>query len=470
MTYKVEEAAVTGYTTTYDGSTTAEAVPSTNSDTSRYTITNTITQQYIKLEGTKTWIDGGLQHDNSTDVTLIVTRSSASTETVTLTEGADKDYQVSWSGNTYTITGTGDGLPKYDPKGYEYTYTVTEKANRDDGRVEVTVGKTIFIYEITQTGNDITNTRDEDPTDPTKTVEIGDDDAADDNGEAVSVGDEITYTISYFNSNSEHATVTITDVLDEGVDYVSSSKSGVYDAATHTVTWTIEDVNAFAEGSVTLTVKVNADAVTTDATGAAFIVNDADVTVGNQAKQTTNPVKNPLEPDDPVDPVKTVSVGAETEVAVGDTLVYTISYYNNNSTSATVTITDVLEDGLTWVSGGTLGADGKTVTWTIEAAAYEAGTVTLTAKVNDSAAGDKVSNTASVKIGNAAAVNTNTVTNDVEEVSATPSPTPTSTSGTTPQTGDDARLGLWIAILTAGAMGLACVGAVTASRKKRSGK
>ncbi|MCD8322666.1 MAG: Cna B-type domain-containing protein [Oscillospiraceae bacterium] len=1054
ITYKVEETynGSGSYTTTYNGADEAGIVPSTNSDTSRYTITNTITQQYIPLTGTKTWIDGGLQHNNSAEVTLIVTRSSASTETITLVSGTD--YTVSWSNNDYTITGTGDGLPQYDQKGYEYTYTVTEKTN-EDGQITVTIDDVTYTYEVTYDNegniintrqpeeptvtktetyvNEITATKDatsgyynevsvgdtityaiewyngnntaatvtitdpldsgvdyesstadgvynsathtvtwtieaeafahgtvtltvkvnenaktlatgetaatventaemtvtgdtyytdtvvnpledeeetpptktlisiwdleegtesedevyvsvgdrvtyrigytnntasvqtvyivdtldtgvdyygssaqgvyyadgttigeitvparsvvwtitvqpftsgdvylyvtvnenakasvndydvadgysltygvnddttasianqatvyignsnatytevvenplepEDPTDPTKTVDVGDEDTTDNDaddtvavgdlltytigyynnlseattvtivdalddgvdfisasaggvydetahtvtwtilnatpltagtvtlqvqvnenakttesgetdatvenqadvtvgevknsteivvnpidpdepsdpekvvsaaseagvsGANVAVGDQITYTISYYNHNNTAAAVTIVDALDEYVDFVSATAGGVYDEATHTVTWTIDSVSAFTGGTVDLTVEVNSTAVTqvendavvtigdndyttnlvttpvddepedpvktvdtdgdedfeddgatvsvgdeityvisyynyyaveadiaitdqldpgvefvsaTDQTGATLTAEDVfadeedtyvkwptftaeayergtvtltvrvteaaktadstgDATVDNQAvvtigenAYTTNIVANPLTPDDPTEPVKTVNVGADTQVAVGDTLVYTISYYNNNSTSATVTITDVLEDGLTWVSGGTLGADGKTVTWTIEAAAYEAGTVTLTAQVNESAAGDKVVNTASVQIGNAAAVSTDPVTNDVEEVPVTPSPTPsadpsatpsaTPASGEPPKTGDDASLGLWIAILAAGALGLACVTVVTASRKKRSGK
>ena len=71
----------------------------------------------------------------------------------------------------------------------------------------------------------------------------------------VKVGDEITYEISYKNYKSEAADVTIKDKLDKNVEFVSASDDGVYDS-THKVTWTLKDVPANTEGTVTLKVKV----------------------------------------------------------------------------------------------------------------------------------------------------------------------------------------------------------------------
>ncbi len=51
--------------------------------------------------------------------------------------------------------------------------------------------------------------------------------------------------------------VTITDVLDQGLDFVEASDGGEYDAATRTVTWTLKDVPAEAQGVVKLVVTVN---------------------------------------------------------------------------------------------------------------------------------------------------------------------------------------------------------------------
>ncbi|MCD8087589.1 MAG: DUF11 domain-containing protein [Oscillospiraceae bacterium] len=535
-------------------------------------------------------LDSGVEFVSATD-------KDGNTLTADDVFSSEDDTYVKWP--TFTAAA-------YERGTVTLTVRVTEAAKTADSSGDATVDNQagVTIAENDYTTNIVTNPLEpDDPTEPTKTVDVGAD-------TQVSVGDTLVYTIGYYNNLSTAATVVIEDALDEGVDFVEASDGGVYDEATHTVTWTIEDVSAFTEGSVTLTVEVNANAKAADDNGNASVVNDADVTVGNQAKQTTDPVENPLEPDDPEDPVKTVDVGNGNAVGIGELITYTIKYYNYNNTAATVTITDVLEDGLTWVSGGTLGTDGKTVTWTIEdvapytygtvtvtaqvnsnaktvaegdtsasventasvtvgndaavdtntvtnpidpdapstptkavsatsaagangesvevgdeityvisyynhnnaattvtitdaldenvtfvsatnengyilpgsayseadhtvtwtieAAAYETGTVTVTVKVADSAAGGKVENTASVQIGNDAAVSTNSVTNDVEETPATPSPSPS--SGTTPDTGDESRLGLWIAILAAGALGLVCVTVITTSRKKRSEK
>ena len=73
---------------------------------------------------------------------------------------------------------------------------------------------------------------------------------------AVKVGDEITYEISYRNYKSDTADVVIKDTLDPNVEFVSASDGGTYDEDAHVVNWTIAEVEAGKEGTVTLTVKV----------------------------------------------------------------------------------------------------------------------------------------------------------------------------------------------------------------------
>ncbi len=80
-------------------------------------------------------------------------------------------------------------------------------------------------------------------------------------GTAVEVGDVLVYTISYTNFDEETVDVTITDVLDKGLDYISSEPEGTYDESTHTVTWEIQNVAPGDTGSVTVTVQVNNNAV-----------------------------------------------------------------------------------------------------------------------------------------------------------------------------------------------------------------
>ncbi len=95
----------------------------------------------------------------------------------------------------------------------------------------------------------------------------------------IQVGDILTYTITYYNTNDSAATVKITDALQSTVDFVSADNGGVYNADSRTVSWTIENADP-GEGSVTLQVKVNETALSND------ITNQATVDVGHKA--TTN--------------------------------------------------------------------------------------------------------------------------------------------------------------------------------------
>ena len=75
---------------------------------------------------------------------------------------------------------------------------------------------------------------------------------------SATVGDQVTYTITVRNDGDIYASnVVVTDVLPEGLTYVSSSGNGTYDAETRTVTW--PTVNTLgAPGSVSYTVTVTA--------------------------------------------------------------------------------------------------------------------------------------------------------------------------------------------------------------------
>ena len=88
------------------------------------------------ITGTKTWIDGGLTHDNGSEIKIVVTAVKGD-ETKTLVEGTD--YHVDWDGNDYTVRGlASDGS----------TYTVAEQLD------EPIAAK----YDTAQDGNDFTNT------------------------------------------------------------------------------------------------------------------------------------------------------------------------------------------------------------------------------------------------------------------------------------------------------------------------
>ena len=121
-TYHVSEQKISGYTTSQEGN----------------NFTNTISGT-TKVEGTKTWVDDGAEHDNASEITITLSRKSKK-------EGAKEeivaDATPSWTGDTYKF----ENLPKYDSEGYEYEYTVSETTLPEG-------------YTSSQEGNNFTNTR-----------------------------------------------------------------------------------------------------------------------------------------------------------------------------------------------------------------------------------------------------------------------------------------------------------------------
>ena len=282
----------------------------------------------------------------------------------------------------------------------------------------------------------------------------------------VNVGDVVTYNIGWKNTADNGTAITVTDKLDPGVDFVSAGMleglddelyvyggngitadsrtyTGVtsegyaysitYNSLTHTVTWTIgkngnsvgtggqqlggelvTPLPAGAYGVLTLTVKVNENAVKTWSYDEASedgkdhkIVNRAEIKVGNDSVTTTD-VENPVPEKTETDP------GDGKLVGVGEDITYEISWSNTEDKDATVTITDPLDIGVDFASAsyggvtldklGTVEADATvnsgdkqhvkieydagshTVAWTIAGAAPgESGKVTLKVKVNEKA-------------------------------------------------------------------------------------
>lgn len=104
--------------------------------------------------------------------------------------------------------------------------------------------------------------------------------------DGVAVGDVLDFGIGYRNDGDEQADVTVTDVLDAGLEPVSGSVSGaeVSQQDGHWVlTWTIADVVPGASGSVSFSAKVGEKA-------AARVDNTATVKVGDRPAVSTNPV------------------------------------------------------------------------------------------------------------------------------------------------------------------------------------
>ncbi len=241
----------------------------------------------------------------------------------------------------------------------------------------------------------------------------------------VKVGDEITYEISYWNYKKKPATITIVDTLDENVELVEDEgkTTAGFQKDGNRITWTLNDVLAGEEGTVTLTVKVK-DAAQT----AGKVVNkDATVEVDNDDAYTLDTVENPV-PEVPQkqETAPYAGTGVLGGVKVGDEITYEISYKNYKAEAADIVIVDTLDANVEFVSATRDGVhEDGIVTWTLnQVPAGDSGTVALTVKVLEGALESKggegkVVNggeNATVKVGNDNEYTLNEVENPVPEV------------------------------------------------------
>ena len=239
-------------------------------------------------------------------------------------------------------------------------------------------------------------------------------------GQLVQVGSRLVYTINWVNDAVDEtgkavaANVTITDVIPAGTAYVkdSASDGGVYNAGTNTLTWSLDKQGANAFGTVSFTVKVTEAALNNK------VENQASIQIGENKTETTS------KPEVFV-PEKKVEDANKGDIQVGDVLAYTVSYANPGKDSATVTITDKLPKGLTYVDGsasdgGSFDKAENKLTWKINDVKADAtGIVTFRARVNESALTNGIANTANVQLGDhTPVVDTNTTPENLPKTSA----------------------------------------------------
>lgn len=115
-------------------------------------------------------------------------------------------------------------------------------------------------------------------------------DAQDSNESGVALGDELTYTIGYKNTEGASATVTITDAVPAGTEFVEFAgdhKDAGSKDNDGNLTWTLKDVPAGKEGAVQFKVRVTEDAFKSDG-ASGDISNQASVAVGNNPAVKTN--------------------------------------------------------------------------------------------------------------------------------------------------------------------------------------
>lgn len=115
-------------------------------------------------------------------------------------------------------------------------------------------------------------------------------DAQDSNESGVALGDELTYTIGYKNTENASATVVITDAVPAGTEFVEFAgdhKDAGSKDNDGNLTWTLKDVPAGKEGTVQFKVRVTEDAFKSGG-ASGDISNQASVAVGNNPAVKTN--------------------------------------------------------------------------------------------------------------------------------------------------------------------------------------
>lgn len=115
-------------------------------------------------------------------------------------------------------------------------------------------------------------------------------DAQDSNESGVALGDELTYTIGYKNTEGASATVTITDAVPAGTEFVEFAgehKDAGSKDNDGNLTWTLADVPTGKEGTVQFKVRVTEDAFKSGG-ASGDISNQASVTVGNNPAVKTD--------------------------------------------------------------------------------------------------------------------------------------------------------------------------------------
>ena len=239
------------------------------------------------------------------------------------------------------------------------------------------------------------------------------------NGQLVQVGSKLVYTINWVNDAVDEsgkavaADIVVRDQIPAGTAYVedSASDGGVYNADTNTLTWNLDTQKANASGTVSFTVEVTEAALNNK------VENQASIQIGENKTETTS------KPEVFV-PGKKVEDANKGDIQVGDVLTYTVSYANPGKDPVTVTITDKLPKGLTYVDGsasdgGSFDKDENKLTWKINDVKADAtGTVTFEARVNESALTNGIANTANVQLGDhAPVVDTNTTPENLPKTS-----------------------------------------------------
>lgn len=394
------------------------------------------------------------------------------------------DYSISYycgaGSNDVTITDT-------IPDGTKYVDgSATEGGIYSEGKItwsfnNVTAGETktvTFKVEVTDGGKDITNKAvviDGNNTYETNETENFTYEKTASKTEAV-LGEEVGYSIVYRNNTGAEMQVTITDTLDERLEYLegTATKNGVYNNGV--LTWTLT-VPAGETVTVTFSARIKADAQGS--------VENTVVILENNVEYKTNTVTTEvLVPDYKVTKTQSVNGKKSTDKTVsaeiGDKITYSITLENTGDVALNdISIVDTVPKGLIVNPQADVNNDGMlqdgVITWNIQTLEIgEKITVSFTAtvpEVEEAAVYKNVAVALYDKDGDGEddPEESNGVEVEVDEPEKEPEKTPEKENNSdkkSPQTGDRTNFTMWLALLFVSSMGLS--GVYLHSRKRKN--
>jgi uncharacterized repeat protein (TIGR01451 family)/fimbrial isopeptide formation D2 family protein len=200
------------------------------------------------------------------------------------------------------------------------------------------------------------------------------------------VGTNVTFTIGVSNTGTNAANgVVIHDALPAGLTWVSDDSAGAYNHTTGD--WTIGTMAANSSATFHVVATVSTVGAKTNTASVGHVNETQTSTANDSATATVTP------PQADLAVTKVVDNGSP---EIGSNVKWTVTVHNNGGSAATnVTLSDVLQAGLTWVSDDSSGAyDHGTGVWTVGSLA-NGGTATLNINATVTSGGIKT-NTASV--------------------------------------------------------------------------
>ncbi len=228
------------------------------------------------------WVNDAVdENGNATAATVTVTD--------TIPEGTEyvnnSAQNATYDGDTKTLTWT---IKNADPNAtgtVSFRVKVTEAAvkNDEDNTIENQATVEVGDNESKQTTKTETYVPEKSvtkyqPKDGDATTEVPQ--------TGLKVGDQLTYTISYKNTEDTASMVTITDKVPTGTEFVSADNGGALDEESGIVTWTLNEVQPGATGEVTMTVKVVSGAETTVENTASVQIGQNGPTVSTNTEST----------------------------------------------------------------------------------------------------------------------------------------------------------------------------------------